>query len=66
MKRREARDLSRRGGERLDASIVLASNEHLWLSAPLTHKIIGGSVDMQLFRAQRISHGFRIHAKIIL
>lgn len=45
---RDARDLSRR--ERLEVCIVLALNEHLLLSAPLAHEIIGGSVDMQPFK----------------
>lgn len=36
---------------------VLALNEQRFLSAPLTHKIIGGSVDVQLFRPQRTTRG---------
>lgn len=36
---------------------VMALNEQRFLSAPLTHEIIGSSVDVQLFRPQRTTCG---------
>lgn len=46
--------------------VELVLNEHLLLSAPLTHKIISSGVGAQLLKPQFISHGLKIHARVIL